>query len=91
MVYVDIHNFKLVNDLFGHKMGDELMYEVKTAQRMMSALRVGQAIRLEDVDLYLISKAQAEKFQAIYRPHWPSFSLGLNLGILPILTLYISL
>ena len=34
LMYVDLDNFKMVNDLFGHKRGDEALFEVK---RMLQA------------------------------------------------------
>ena len=42
MLFVDVDNFKRVNDLFGHAAGDELL--IALAQRMVSAVRPADTV-----------------------------------------------
>lgn len=42
VIFIDLDNFKVVNDTLGHAVGDELLKQV--AQRMQSVLRVGDMV-----------------------------------------------
>lgn len=56
LMFIDLDNFKEINDTMGHGMGDELL--LQTAQRLASALRgVDSVIHLEEND-YVDSEPQ---------------------------------
>lgn len=52
LVLVDLDNFKLVNDSFGHAMGDELMKVI--GERLLSAVRPGDTVGRFGGDEFLI-------------------------------------
>jgi diguanylate cyclase (GGDEF)-like protein len=70
VVFIDIDNFKLVNDLFGHKMGDEVLRCI--AGELKSQLRSTDCIaRLggDEFALLLPSARQADAEVAISKVH----------------------
>jgi diguanylate cyclase (GGDEF)-like protein len=70
VVFIDIDNFKLVNDLFGHKMGDEVLRFI--AIELKSQLRSTDCIaRLggDEFALLLPSARQADAEVAISKVH----------------------
>jgi diguanylate cyclase (GGDEF)-like protein len=70
VVFIDVDNFKLVNDLFGHKMGDEVLRCI--ASELKSQLRSTDCIaRLggDEFALLLPSARQADAEVAISKVH----------------------
>ena len=89
LVYVDIDNFKLVNDLFGHKVGDEVLRFIAT--ELKSQLRVTDTVaRLGGDEFVLllpstrqpearlvVSKVYAKLIEKMRQKNWPvTFSMG---------------
>jgi len=52
VLFVDVDNFKLVNDSFGHSAGDELLCAI--ADRLRSATRTGDVVARQGGDEFLI-------------------------------------
>ncbi len=89
VVYIDIDNFKLVNDLFGHQMGDEVLRCI--ADELKSQLRKTDFIARLGGDEFalllpsthqqeakvVISKVQTNLLEVMRRRNWPvTFSMG---------------
>ena len=89
VVYIDIDNFKLVNDLYGHKIGDEVLRsivsELKSQLRRTDIVaRVGgdefalllPSTQQPDAKI-VISKVYANLVEAMKQRNWPvTFSMG---------------
>jgi diguanylate cyclase (GGDEF)-like protein len=89
LVYVDVDNFKLVNDLFGHKIGDDVLRFIST--ELKSQLRITDTVaRLGGDEFVLllpstrqtearlvVSKVYASLMEKMRQRNWPvTFSMG---------------
>lgn len=89
LVYVDVDNFKLVNDLFGHKIGDDVLRFI--ASELKSQLRVTDTVaRLGGDEFVLllpstrqpearlvVSKVYTDLMEKMRQRNWPvTFSMG---------------
>jgi diguanylate cyclase (GGDEF)-like protein len=89
VVYMDIDNFKLVNDLFGHKIGDDVLRSI--ASELRSQLRSTDIIARVGGDEFalllpstrqpeaevVLSKVRPNLLEAMKRRNWPvTFSMG---------------
>jgi diguanylate cyclase (GGDEF)-like protein len=89
LVYVDVDNFKLVNDLFGHKIGDEVLRCI--ASELKSQLRMTDTVARLGGDEFVmllpstrqlearlvISKVYANLIEKMRQRNWPvTFSMG---------------
>jgi diguanylate cyclase (GGDEF)-like protein len=96
VVYIDIDNFKLVNDLFGHKIGDEVLrsiaLELKAQLRRTDIVaRVGGdefALLLPSTHqqeaMVVISKVQSNLLEIMKQRNWPvTFSMGAVTCVTP--------
>jgi diguanylate cyclase (GGDEF)-like protein len=90
LVYIDVDNFKLVNDLFGHKIGDEVLRNI--ASELRSQLRKTDTVaRLGGDEFVLllpstrqlearlvVSKLYANLLAKMKQRNWPvTFSMGV--------------
>lgn len=96
MVYLDIDNFKMVNDLFGHLIGDEVLRfmasELKSQLRKTDIIaRLGGdefALLLpstrESEAQVVVSKVQTHLTQVMRERNWPvTFSIGVVTCVAP--------
>ncbi len=89
LVYVDVDNFKLVNDLFGHKIGDDVLRCI--ADELKAQLRVTDTIARLGGDEFVmllpstrqaearavVSKVYANLIEKMTQRNWPvTFSMG---------------
>ena len=96
VVYMDMDNFKQVNDLFGHKMGDEVLRciasELKSKLRKTDIIaRLGgdefalllPSARLPEAEV-VISKVRTNLTEEMRQRNWPvTFSMGAVVCIAP--------
>lgn len=96
VVYMDMDNFKQVNDLFGHKMGDEVLRysagELKSRLRKTDIIaRLGgdefalllPSARLQEAEI-VISKVRANLAEEMRQRNWPvTFSMGAVVCLAP--------
>jgi len=96
VVYMDMDNFKQVNDLFGHKMGDEVLRciasELKSKLRKTDIIaRLGgdefalllPSARLPEAEV-VISKVRINLTEEMRQRNWPvTFSMGVVVCIAP--------
>jgi diguanylate cyclase (GGDEF)-like protein len=90
LVYVDVDNFKLVNDLYGHKIGDEVLRSI--ASELKAQLRMTDTVaRLGGDEFVLllpstrqpearlvVSKLYANLLAKMQQKNWPvTFSMGV--------------
>lgn len=72
VLFVDLDGFKLVNDSYGHKIGDDVL--IATACRVQSCLRIGDVLARQGGDEFLIlytganARALAETIQNVLAP-----------------------
>lgn len=96
MVYLDIDNFKMVNDLFGHPIGDEVLRSI--ASELKSQLRKTDIIARLGGDEFalllpstrepeaqvVVSKVQVHLIQVMRAKNWPvTFSMGAVTCVAP--------
>ena len=89
LVYIDVDNFKLVNDLFGHSIGDEVLRCIALA--LKSQLRNTDTVARLGGDEFVmllpstrqpearvvVSKVYASLIETMRRKNWPvTFSMG---------------
>jgi diguanylate cyclase (GGDEF)-like protein len=89
LVYVDVDNFKLVNDLFGHRIGDEVLRCI--ADELKSQLRITDTVARLGGDEFVmllpstrqpearmvVSKVYANLIEKMRQRNWPvTFSMG---------------
>ena len=90
LVYIDVDNFKLVNDLFGHRIGDEVLRCIAT--ELKSQLRMTDTVARLGGDEFVmllpstrqpearkvVSKVYAHLTETMQRKNWPvTFSMGV--------------
>ena len=96
VVYMDMDNFKQVNDLFGHKMGDQVLRYV--ASELKSQLRKTDIIarlggdefalllpsaRLQEAE-FVMSKLRVNLVEEMRQRNWPvTFSMGAVVCLAP--------
>jgi diguanylate cyclase (GGDEF)-like protein len=96
MVYLDIDNFKMVNDLFGHPIGDEVLRSI--ASELKSQLRKTDIIARLGGDEFalllpstrepeaqvVVAKVQVHLIQVMRAKNWPvTFSMGAVTCVAP--------
>jgi diguanylate cyclase (GGDEF)-like protein len=89
LVYVDVDNFKLVNDLFGHKIGDDVLRCIAT--ELKTQLRVTDTVARLGGDEFVmllpstrqpearvvVSKVYVNLIEKMRQKNWPvTFSMG---------------
>jgi diguanylate cyclase (GGDEF)-like protein len=89
LVYVDVDNFKLINDLFGHKIGDDVLRCIAT--ELKTQLRVTDTVARMGGDEFVmllpstrqaearvvISKVYTNLMEKMRQRNWPvTFSMG---------------
>ena len=93
LLFTDLDNFKVINDTFGHPVGDELLTEV--AQRFLSSVSAEYTVARLGGDEFIVlvpdleSRQQAgevaqwlvERFQTPLRTSTMQFHMGLSVGI----------
>ena len=90
LVYIDVDNFKLVNDLFGHKIGDEVLRRI--AAELKSHVRMTDTVARLGGDEFVmllpstrqpearvvVSKVYTNLTETMREKNWPvTFSMGV--------------
>lgn len=65
VVYLDINNFKIINDTYGHQMGDEVL---KLLAKQISTYWPDQSFRLGGDEFVLIGSVKGEKLETLLNP-----------------------
>jgi diguanylate cyclase (GGDEF)-like protein len=92
LVFVDLDNFKLINDRAGHDVGDRVLCQLADAVRHVVRMHVDRGFRLGGDEFALLlpgsTLAQAEAVMARIRAHcaqidalWRDGPLGLSAGV----------
>ena len=92
LVYIDLDNFKQVNDLGGHEAGDLVLQQFAAAIRHVVRARIDRAFRLGGDEFALLlpggPATQAEAVMMRIRAHcarsdplWAAGPLGISAGI----------
>jgi diguanylate cyclase (GGDEF)-like protein len=92
LVYLDVDNFKQVNDRYGHQRGDEALQQLATAIRLAARAHVDRGFRIGgDEFVVLLPGGTAGQSEAVVTrirqhcaqsdPAWADGPLGLSVGI----------
>jgi diguanylate cyclase (GGDEF)-like protein/PAS domain S-box-containing protein len=68
VLFIDLDNFKLINDSFGHAAGDELLCAI--ASRLQAATRAGDVVARQGGDEFLVLLADIESTGAESDPEY---------------------
>ncbi len=65
VLYIDLDNFKFVNDQYGHHKGDELLQ--RFSQRLASKFRTDRAEQQSDEEDLILARLGGDEFCVVYR------------------------